>query len=58
MVPEMITKSAMKKQKREKFMQIDLRPINTERLKPLKLETDKGYIKIREDSWIVIYLSK
>ena len=54
----MITKSAMKKQKREKFMQIDLRPINTERLKPLKLETDKGYIKIREDSWIVIYLSK
>ena len=56
--PEIINKSALKKQKREKYFQLELRPINTDRLKPLKLETDKGYIKIREDSWVVVYLSK
>ncbi len=44
--------------KRERFNAIELRPINTERLKPVKLDTESGYIKLKEDGWVVLFLSK
>jgi len=52
------SKIESKMQKKEKFNAIELRPINTDRLKPVKIETDSGYIKLREDGWIVLFLSK
>jgi Polo-like Kinase 4 Polo Box 1 len=41
--------------KKAKYDAIELRPINTERLKPIKIENKErgGYIKIREDGWVV-----
>ena len=52
------TKIESKIQKKEKFNAIELRPLNTDRLKPVKIETDTGYIRLREDGWIVLFLSK
>ena len=36
------TKIESKIQKKEKFNAIELRPLNTDRLKPVKIETDTG----------------
>ena len=52
------SKIETKIQKKEKFNAIELRPLNTDRLKPVKIETDSGYIRLREDGWIVLFLSK
>ena len=43
-----------KRLKRAMYDAIELRPLQTERLKPIKVDNQKGgYIKIREDGWVV-----
>ena len=48
-----------KRLKKAMYDVIELRPLQTERLKPIKVDNKKGgYIKIREDGWVVQYLKK
>lgn len=54
-----VDKIEQKRLKKVKNDSLELRLINTERLKPIKVENGKGgYIKIKEDGWVVQYLHK
>lgn len=47
-----------KRLKRAKYESIELKPLNTQRLKPLKVDNEKGFAKIRSDGWLVLFLSR
>ena len=52
-------KLELKRQKKAINDAIVLTPLSTARLKPIKVDTKGGgYIKIREDGWVVQYLHK
>ena len=56
---QLLEKVEIKKQKKAVNDSIQLKLLNTQRLKPIKVDNEKGgFIKIKQDGWVLQFLSK